>query len=164
MIRIKYKRVLRVLFGVLSLAGVLAGIGFSGPVVYATHAFCANGAAVPEGTVSPGAVENFCANAPAPEGPGSPHTLDADCDDPTALATDCRIVGHIRTFTRGLSALVGVVIVIMIAYGGIRYSSSRGNPQETATAVKHITNAIMALVIYLFMFAFLQWVIPGGIY
>lgn len=61
------------------------------------------------------------------------------------------------------SALVGIAVVISIIHGAIEYSSSGGDPQKAAKGKQRITNAIIALVAFTFLFAFLQWLIPGGI-
>lgn len=77
---------------------------------------------------------------------------------------DCRILNRVRTFTRVLSAVVGVVVVIMIVAGGVQYSAARDNPQAVAAARQRIVNAVLALVIYLGMVSFLQWLVPGGVF
>jgi hypothetical protein len=61
-----------------------------------------------------------------------------------------------------LGALVGVIAVVMIVVAGIQYSSSGGNPQVTAEAKKRIINVMIALAAFIFLWAFMQWVIPGG--
>lgn len=61
-----------------------------------------------------------------------------------------------------LSALVGIVVIGVIIFGGIQYSASHGDPQAVAQARKRITNAVLALIAYLFFFALLQYLIPGG--
>lgn len=60
-------------------------------------------------------------------------------------------------------ALVGVIVIIVIVWSGILYASAGSNPNQVAEAKKRITNAIIALVMYLFLFAFLQWLVPGGV-
>lgn len=87
--------------------------------------------------------------------------LDAQCK--SGLRSNCKFMEIIRNIARALSATVGVAVVIGIVVGGIQYSAARDNPQASAAAKKRITNSILALVIYLFSFAFLQWLIPGGI-
>lgn len=82
----------------------------------------------------------------------------------TLNAENCGIVAIILDITNILSALVGIVVVIMIAIGGIQYTASRDNPQATAAAKEKIRNAILALVVYLFTYALLQYLIPGGIF
>lgn len=78
-------------------------------------------------------------------------------------AENCGIVAYLVVFIQILSAAVGVLVVIMIVWGGIKYTSSKDNPQQTAEAKETIRNAIIGLVAYFFIFAFLQWLIPGGI-
>jgi hypothetical protein len=60
--------------------------------------------------------------------------------------------------------IVGVVVVMMIIIGGIQYSSANGDPKKIAAAKSRVYNALLALVAYLFIFSFLQWLIPGGIF
>ena len=63
-----------------------------------------------------------------------------------------------------LSALIGVIAVAVIVVAGIEYSSSGGVPQKAAQAKKRIINAVIALAAYFFLFAVLQWLIPGGLF
>lgn len=106
-----------------------------------------------------------------------PHTFAvADCSKDNAPASckcdtqgelnagNCEIIGIFQTAINVLSALVGVAIVSMIVYGGIQYSAAGDDPQKISQARQKIINAIIALVMYLFMFAFLQWLVPGGIF
>lgn len=91
-------------------------------------------------------------------------TLDnPDCTDEDINQSNCKIVDYIVTFTRALSGIVGIVIVIMITVGGVQFSTSRDNPQALAAARGRIINALLALVFYMFSFALLQWLVPGGI-
>ncbi len=99
-------------------------------------------------------------------GSGGNARLDADCkaDGGPLTKDNCGIVGYIVTFTRVLSALVGIVVVIMIAVGGLQFTMARDDPQAVAAAKGRIKNAVFALVCYLFGFALLQWLVPGGIF
>jgi len=65
---------------------------------------------------------------------------------------------------RFLSAGVGLVVIGSIIIAGIQYSASRGNPQATQAAIKRITNAIIGLLIYIFAFAILNFIVPGGLF
>lgn len=62
-----------------------------------------------------------------------------------------------------LSVAVGLAVVGGIAAGGIVYSTAQGSPGKTQSGIKIITNSVIALVLYLLMFAILQFLIPGGI-
>ncbi len=62
-----------------------------------------------------------------------------------------------------LSIGVGIVVIVMVIIGGIQYSTAGGNAQAVAAARSRIFNAILALLAYIFLWAFLQWIVPGGI-
>lgn len=101
-------------------------------------------------------------------------TEDADCaekvPDP-ALSTDCRtdsaqcnpVTEYVNPLINTLAAMAGIAVVIGIIVGGIQYASSGGDPQKAASGKGHIKAAIIALVCFFFLYAFLQFVIPGGI-
>lgn len=65
---------------------------------------------------------------------------------------------------RFVSAGVGLVVIGSIIWAGIQYSTSRGNPQSTEAAIKRVTNAVIALMIYIFSFAILNFLVPGGLF
>lgn len=88
--------------------------------------------------------------------------FEGECDG-SIDKDNCGIVAYIVTFTQILSAAVGIIVTIMIVWGGIKYSMSKDNPQETAAAKGIIRNAIIALVFYFFTLAFLNSVVPGGV-
>lgn len=87
----------------------------------------------------------------------------ADCND-INLSKNCKITEIIITLLNALSAIVGITCVVMITYWGLKYSLSRDNAQETATARLRLFQTVLALVGYLFIYAFLQWVVPGGVF
>lgn len=90
--------------------------------------------------------------------------LRTDCQEADISKDNCGIVNWLLKFINGLSAIVGIVIVIMIIVGGIQYSAAGANPQATQAAKGRIMSAVVALLLYIFGFAFLQWVIPGGLF
>lgn len=63
---------------------------------------------------------------------------------------------------RFLSAGVGIVVVVFIILAGIRYATSEGNPEATMRAKQGIQNALLALLIYIFAFAAINYLVPGG--
>lgn len=63
-----------------------------------------------------------------------------------------------------ISAGVGLAVIAMIIVGGIQYSVAGDNAQAVSAAKQKITNALIALFAYLFIFAFIQWLIPGGLF
>jgi hypothetical protein len=78
--------------------------------------------------------------------------------------SNCAIVDKIIVVTNILSALVAVIVVGSLVWAGIQYGMAGPNPQAVAEARKRIRNALIALVFYIFMFSFLQWLVPGGIF
>lgn len=76
----------------------------------------------------------------------------------------CGILKFIAVATNALGAIAGVVIVIMIIVGGIQYASAGANPQAVSAAKGKIRNALLALAMFIFMYSFLQWLIPGGVF
>lgn len=77
-------------------------------------------------------------------------------------AGSCLFTKYINPLISLLSALVGVVVVIGIIVGAIQFSSSAGDPQKATNGKNHIRNALIGLVSYLLLLAFLEFLVPGG--
>jgi len=71
-------------------------------------------------------------------------TSGADCS--TTDATE-KVNNLIRTIVNLLSAVVGIVAVIMIIFGGLRYITSGGNDTSVTSAKNTILYAIIGLII-----------------
>jgi hypothetical protein len=80
-----------------------------------------------------------------------------------AVAQNCIVTKYIKPGIQFLSVGVGVIVLAMVIVGAIQYSASSGNPQTVGAAKKKIINAIIALLLYAFLFAFLNFIIPGGL-
>lgn len=89
--------------------------------------------------------------------------LNGKCDQATVDASNCSVVAYIVLLIKVLSGLVGIVVVTMITIGGIQYSAAKDNPQAITAAKGKIINAILGLVLYIFGFALLNYLIPGGV-
>jgi len=74
------------------------------------------------------------------------------------------IVDALYAILRFLSAGVGLVIVVSIVIAGIQFTASRGDPNGTAKAIERIRSTVFALLLYLFAFALLNFLIPGGLF
>lgn len=61
-----------------------------------------------------------------------------------------------------LSLVVVPLITLVIILAGVQYSAASGDPGKVSAAKGRIINAVIALVSYVFLWAFLQWLIPGG--
>jgi hypothetical protein len=77
---------------------------------------------------------------------------------------DCNglIAKYANPLISAMAAAVGLVVVISIILGGIQYASANADPQKITAAKQRITNAVIALLCFLFLYVFLQWLIPGG--
>lgn len=62
-----------------------------------------------------------------------------------------------------LSAAVGVVLVISLVVAGIQYMTSSGDPSGIKSARDRIVAVVWSFIIYIFSFAILQYLMPGGL-
>jgi Type IV secretion system pilin len=139
-----------------------------GPVA-STPVNCPYAAAAPSPTPSPSPSPGPSPSAaPAAEldnATFTPAGQGDDCNDPNGIDSgNCKIIEYILIFTNALAAIVGTAIVAIIVFAGIKYSTAGDDPKAIAEAKDKIKNAIVALVMFIFMFAFLQWVVPGGVF
>lgn len=101
----------------------------------------------------------YCADKPKPSpspspSPGSPTGCNpSGCD---------LIANYVNPAINLLSALFGLIAVASIIMGGIQYAASEGDPQKAANAKNRIYSTIIAIFAYLFLYAFLQFLVPGG--
>lgn len=68
------------------------------------------------------------------------------------------------TFIRFISTGVGLIVIASVIFSGIQYSASQGNPEATVKAKSRIQSAIIGLALYMFLFALMQWFVPGGLF
>jgi len=86
----------------------------------------------------------------------------------TSLNYGCKHTGNgimdfLYAMIRFLSAGVGLAAIASIIVGGIQYTTSRGDPNATAKAIDRIRNTVIAILFFIFIFAILNWLIPGGL-
>ena len=75
----------------------------------------------------------------------------------TGTPTDLNDV--FKTIINVLLFIIGAVSVIMLIYGGIRYTTSGGNANSVTAAKNTIMYAIIGLVIAIFAFAIVNFVV-----
>lgn len=75
-----------------------------------------------------------------------------------------KLVTRLREIINFLAAGVGVVVVFALIIAGIQYTTAGDNPAKVQDARKRILNAIIALIAFGLTFAFLQYLIPGGLF
>jgi hypothetical protein len=104
-------------------------------------------------------------HAASPDGstPGYCQSLTISNAGGPSCTKDC-IRNDVQNFINFAAAGVGIIVVIMIIIGGVQYSTSRDNPQAVQAAKTKIINAVIAMICFIFVYAFLQWIVPGGIF
>lgn len=80
--------------------------------------------------------------------------------DPTTLNPDSVMLLALKGFALALEIL-GAIVVIYIAVGGIHYITAAGNPSEQSNAKKTVTYAIVGLALVLLAFALTNGALRG---
>lgn len=73
------------------------------------------------------------------------------------------IVKQLNLIINVLTGLASIVIVAMLITGGLQYIWAGSNPQASVNARNRIIHALLAAFALLFVWGFLQWIVPGGI-
>jgi hypothetical protein len=102
---------------------------------------------------------SFAATPCGSKASGTQYTpaIDIGCQS-KGNAIDDMLFAIIRILSDG----VGLVVIGSIIVAGIQYTTSQGNPQNTAKAVARVRSSIIALLIYIFGYAILNYLIPAG--
>jgi hypothetical protein len=115
----------------------------------------------------------FAASAPYPNctttGTSKPCCGSGDSQTQTSIDIGCQGKGNAITdatfaIIRFLTNGVGVVLVASMVYAGIQYSSARGEPGVTAQAIARIRSNVVALLLFIFAYALLNYIIPGQVF
>jgi len=83
----------------------------------------------------------------------------------TCVKDQCDLVArYVNPTINVLSVSFGLIATISIILGAIQYSASEGDPQRAGAAKNRITNTIIAIVAYLLLYSFLEFLVPGGVF
>lgn len=63
-----------------------------------------------------------------------------------------------------LTVGVGIAAVGAIAFAGFLYATARDDSGQTKKAIEMIRNTMIGLLVYIFMYAAIQYLIPGGVF
>lgn len=63
-----------------------------------------------------------------------------------------------------LAVGVGILVVGGIVWGGSIYASSNGDSSKVQQAKTIIVNAIVGLLLFIFMYALINYMVPGGLF
>lgn len=69
--------------------------------------------------------------------------------------------GIFKTITNAALFLIGAISVLMLIYGGIRYTISAGDSKAVTDAKNTILYAIIGIVVALLAFAIVNWVLSS---
>jgi Type IV secretion system pilin len=89
--------------------------------------------------------------------------LETDCGAERIDAENCQIVKYLVSGINFLSALAGLAIVGSIMVAGYQYMTARDNSGQIEAAKKRIIWAIVALILFIFMYSILNFLVPGGV-
>lgn len=73
-------------------------------------------------------------------------------------------MGIIIQLINFLAVGVGIAVVGGIIWGGMLYASSNGDPSKTKQGVTVIINAVVGLLLFMFMYAIINYLVPGGVF
>lgn len=85
------------------------------------------------------------------------------CPGGMTTGSTCLYAKYVNPLIQLLSALVGLAVVISIIFGGIQYVTSAGDPQRAEAGKKRIVESLVGLAAFMLLYAFLQYITPGGI-
>lgn len=91
---------------------------------------------------------------------GGAKTEFVSCGDGAGLGA---IASMIKMGIYALTALIGIVAVGGLAYAAILYASARDNKSQVEQAITIIRNIVIGLVMYGFIVAIINWLVPGGV-
>lgn len=58
---------------------------------------------------------------------------------------------------------VGIAVVAGIAFGAFTYASAAGNADQAKKGISYISNAVIGLLLFIFMYAIINFLVPGGV-
>lgn len=86
-----------------------------------------------------------------------------DCVEATLKSDNCEIIRYIVVGINFLTALAGIAFVVSIMIAGFQYMTARDNAGQIQKAKSRIVMTLVALAVYIFMYALLNFLVPGGL-
>lgn len=87
-----------------------------------------------------------------------------ETDSTGQCLSSLKIVQRLATVLNIMTIIILPIITLVIIIGGVQYSMATGDPSKANAAKGRISNAVIALISYVFLYSFLQWLIPGGVF
>jgi hypothetical protein len=126
------------------------------PVLSVAAPTYALGSALSFVAVVPQQVTNF-------ECSGGPSFSTVTTSSHTGQGEKCLVQKYIDPIVTVLAGLVGVFVVLSIIIAGIQYSAAGDDSSKVAAAKGRITKALIALLAFLFLLAFVKYLLPNGL-
>ena len=94
----------------------------------------------------------------------------ARCGDAETSVISCEgngsaaIINIIKQVIKLLTAGIGVAAVGAVIYGAFLYTTSEGSPDKIKKAREVWTNTVIGIIMFAFMVAITNFIIPGGVF
>lgn len=95
----------------------------------------------------------------------------AKCGDVETSVIDCgsrtgkdAIVELIRIVVRIMTAGIGILAVGAVVFGAVLYTSSGATPDNVKRAKNIWMNTVIGLLLFAFMAALMNFLVPGGVF
>ena len=93
-------------------------------------------------------------------GCGNVETTYIKCDD----RGEGPIVNLLLQLINFLAVGVGIAVVGGITWGGMLYASSNGDSTKAKQGITTIVNAVIGLLVFMFLYALINFLVPGGLF
>lgn len=74
------------------------------------------------------------------------------------------VTSLLLTIINFLAVGVGIAVVGGIVFGALQYTSANGNASQAQQGITVITNAVIGLVLFILMYAIINFLVPGGLF
>lgn len=108
-------------------------------------------------------VEDGNGNITTPNGNNSNNSKSPTDAKTAILPSDWKIEDILNMVLVVVTTGVGIAAVGSIVFAGVLYITARDNAAQVSKAKTMIMNTIIGIIAYILMWAFLEWIIPGGI-
>jgi hypothetical protein len=87
------------------------------------------------------------------------------CNTPCKSGDKCDLVTKYidPIINKFLAPLAIIAVIIGVLWGAIRYITSGGDAQKVAEGKDKIQKALLGLLAFIFLYALLNWLLPGGL-
>lgn len=110
--------------------------------------------------------EKYSNTAPIKDAPTEQEVHDYKCtpDNQEECLKTNPIVRWLNVIVNLVASIVGLGAVLMVIWAGIQYTTARDNAQAVAAAKQKIINVVIGIAAFIFLYAFLNWLVPGGVF